>query len=121
MGSVYAGLLAAAGNDVTVAVRHPDAANFLRVQGDVGQVVPAYADVRDATSVAAALAGAQAAINLVAILSERRQGDFDAVIHGGAATVASAAAPRSRATASRSRNLTLRLHWMHGIGVSPRA
>jgi NADH dehydrogenase len=75
--------LAAAGCRVVAAVRRPEAADFLRPMGDVGQVVPLRCDVRDAAAVARALEGADAAVNLVGILFETRRRRF-ADLHGAA-------------------------------------
>ena len=83
--------LAAAGWIVRVAVRDPELALFLKPLGDPGQIVPISADVTDAGSVAAALEGANAAINLVGILYERGRRTFRRVHVEGAANVAGAA------------------------------
>ena len=83
--------LAAAGDSVRVAVRDVAAANFLRVLGDTGQVVPWPADVTDAAQVAAALDGADAAVNLVGILYQRGRRTFQRIHVDGAANVAGAA------------------------------
>ncbi len=76
--------LAARGDTIRVAVRDPALANFLRPMGDVGQVTPVLANVRDDSSVAAAVADADAVVNLVGIIYERGQQRFDA-IHADAA------------------------------------
>lgn len=83
--------LAAAGWTVRAAVRHPVAAGFLKPMGDPGQINPVYADVTDMASVRAAVAGAQAVINLVGILFEKGKAGFDAIHAQGAANVAQAA------------------------------
>ncbi|MGE5503741.1 MAG: complex I NDUFA9 subunit family protein [Actinomycetota bacterium] len=83
--------LAAQGWVVRAAVRDPIAAEFLKPMGDVGQVVPVRADIRDPRSVAAVVAGADVVINLVGILYERRRASFQAIHVDGAATVAAAA------------------------------
>lgn len=83
--------LAAQGWTVRAAVRHPDAAGFLKPMGDPGQVNPVRADINDPASVRTVVAGADAVINLVGILFERSKATFDAVHHRGAATVAQAA------------------------------
>ncbi len=84
--------LAAKGARVRVAVRNPAAAGFLRPMGDVGQVAPIQANISDDASVAAAVAGAGAVVNLVGILFERGRRSFAAVHVEGAARVARAAA-----------------------------
>ena len=62
--------LARAGWRVRVAVRNPTLAFELRPQGDVGQIQLVACDVTDDAQVAAALDGADAAINLVGVLYE---------------------------------------------------
>jgi uncharacterized protein YbjT (DUF2867 family) len=83
--------LARAGWQVRVAVRRPDEALFLKTAGDVGQVTPVAANIRDDRSVAAAVAGADAVINLVGILYEGGRQKFDAVQAEGARRLAAAA------------------------------
>lgn len=76
---------------VRVAVRDPAGARFLQTQGRVGQIVPLAAPVTDAAAVARAVEGAEAVVNLVGILYERRAGDF-ARIQGEAPGAVAAAA-----------------------------
>ena len=83
--------LAKRGWTVRVAVRHPDRALFLKPMGAVGQITPVAASVRHAGSIAAAVAGADAVVNLVGILCERGAQTFAAVHAMGAAAVADAA------------------------------
>lgn len=83
--------LAQRGWRVRVAVRHPDSALFLKPMGDVGQITPVQANLRDDASVAAAVADADAVVNLVGILYERGKQGFVAVHHEGAARAAAAA------------------------------
>ncbi len=83
--------LAAADAAVRVAVRDVEAANYLRVLGDTGQVVPWPADVADPASVAGAVDGAAQAVNLVGILYEKGRRTFQRVHADGAANVARAA------------------------------
>jgi len=80
------------GATVRVCARDPEKAHYLRPLGDVGQVVPWAADIRKPESVAHAVAGADAVVNLVGILYERGQSTFQRVHVEGAATVAKAAA-----------------------------
>jgi uncharacterized protein YbjT (DUF2867 family) len=77
---------------IRVAVRRPDLAGHLQPLGRVGQIHAVQANLRDATSVAAAVRGASIVINLVGILFERGRQRFDAVQAVGAETVATAAA-----------------------------
>lgn len=83
--------LAAQGWIVRAAVRNPVAAGFLKPMGDPGQVNPVYANVADMNSVRAAVAGADAVVNLVGILFERGKASFDTMHRQGAANVAQAA------------------------------
>lgn len=84
--------LARAGARVRVAVRRPNQALFLKPMGAVGQVQLMQANVRHAGSVAAAVAGADAVINLVGILYEAGPQKFAAVQGEGAGHIAEAAA-----------------------------
>jgi NADH dehydrogenase len=78
---------------VRAAVRDVDAALFLKPAGTVGQVVIVQANVADPASVAAAVAGADAVVNLVGILAEGgRKRTFQRLHVEGAANVAAAAA-----------------------------
>ncbi|MCC7271289.1 MAG: complex I NDUFA9 subunit family protein [Alphaproteobacteria bacterium] len=80
--------LAARGAVVVAAVRHPDAALFLKPMGDVGQVAPVRAAVTEEAAVAAAVAGSDVVVNLVGILYEHGAQTFEAVHHQGAGRVA---------------------------------
>lgn len=84
--------LAARGLVVRAATRDPEAALFLKPMGDVGQVTPIQANIRDAKSVAAAVDGADAVINLVGVLYARGRQSFEAVHADGARNAAVAAA-----------------------------
>ncbi len=83
--------LATAGARVRVAVRYPGEAAFLQPLGDVGQIVPVRASVTHEASVRAAVADADAVVNLVGILYEKGRWTFEAVHHQGAGAVARAA------------------------------
>ena len=84
--------LARSGAQVRAAVRDPDAALFLKPMGDVGQIAPVQANVRDDGSVRAAVDGADTVVNLVGVLHERGRQRFDAVHAAGAGGIARAAA-----------------------------
>ena len=84
--------LAKRGWRVRVAVRRPDLAGHLQPLGIVGQVQPVQANLRYRDSVARAVAGADAVVNLVGILSESGRQTFGAVQAAGAKAVAEAAA-----------------------------
>ncbi|HET6159558.1 MAG TPA: complex I NDUFA9 subunit family protein [Dongiaceae bacterium] len=77
---------------VRVAVRRPDEALFLKTAGAIGQVTPIPANVRDRASVARAIQGADAVVNLVGILHEGGRQRFQAVQAEGARTIAEEAA-----------------------------
>src|SRR6476661_6306141 len=69
---------------IRVAVRKPNLAHFLLPMGRVGQIQLLKANVRDDNSVEGALRGAQAAINLIGILSQSGAQNFRA-LHADAA------------------------------------
>lgn len=77
---------------IRVAVRRPDLAGHLQPLGRVGQIMPVQANLRFPDSVAAAMRGAQIAINLVGILAPSGRQNFNAVHARGAGAVAEAAA-----------------------------
>lgn len=83
--------LASQGWIVRVATRHPDEALFLKPAGDVGQIVPVYADVRDEDSVRRAVDGVDAVVNAVGLYLQRGGQTFAAVHEEGARNVARAA------------------------------
>ncbi len=77
---------------VRVAVRRPEEAYFVRPYGDVGQVEPIQANIRDEASTRAAIMGADVVVNCVGILYEDSRQRFDAVQTEGAARIARLAA-----------------------------
>ena len=83
--------LARAGWRIKVATRHPARAFFLRPLGAVGQIDFVKCDVTDAQSVADAIAGASAVVNLTGILFAKGQ-SFEDVHAYGAENIAKAAA-----------------------------
>jgi uncharacterized protein YbjT (DUF2867 family) len=83
--------IARTGARVRAAVRRPDNAGFLKPMGDVGQVVPIAANIRDDASVAAAVDGADTVINLVGVLVPDRDQSFQNLQADGAHRVARAA------------------------------
>ena len=90
------------GMRVRVAVRHP-------ASGQTPNVEPMTADVRDEASVEAAIAGAHAVVNAVALYVERGNETFDAVHVRGALHVARQAKQHD----------ARRLVHVSGIGVDP--
>jgi NADH dehydrogenase len=101
--------LAAEGATVRVAVRHPDRARSALHEPDLDRITLLRADVRDQTSVAAAIAGADAVVNAVSAYVENGGVTFEAVHERGAATVA-------RETAAAG---IARLVLLSGIGADP--
>lgn len=89
LGSEIVARLAAEGIEVRVAVRHPGNAE---TEAGASDVRPVYADVRDETSVALALEGADAAVNAVGLYAEKGAATFEAVHELGALNVAHQAA-----------------------------
>lgn len=92
VGRYIARRLAKRGWRIRVAVRRPNEAHFVRMYGNVGQVEPVFANIRDDESVAAALSGADAVVNCVGILAPTGKNGFDAVQAEGAARIARLAA-----------------------------
>lgn len=88
LGRYVAQELLGKGFRVRVAERDPSRALRVKPLGNLGQTQLVHADVRDPASVARAVAGADAVVNLVAVL----KGDMDGINHKGAAHVAQAAA-----------------------------
>ena len=80
--------LAKAGHRVRVAVRNPNLAYKMRMLGDVGQIEVVQANVRNAPSVARAVEGAEAVVNLVGVLWESGRQKFQTLHVMGAKTVA---------------------------------
>jgi len=83
--------LAKQGFEVRVAVRDPEAAQFLKPCGEVGQIVLWQTDIKDPAQIATAVAGADSVVNLVGKLYESGKNTFDAIHSGGAKTIAEAA------------------------------
>ncbi len=84
--------LAKRGHRIRVAVRNPGGAYRLRMLGDVGQVQIVQANLRNPASIARALDGAQACVNLVGVLYETGRQAFQSVHAMGSRNVAEAAA-----------------------------
>lgn len=87
IGRYTAQRLLSAGARLRVAQRNPGAAAFLKPLGNLGQTQFAAVDIREPASVARAVAGSDAVVNLVGAFA-----DMDAVQHRGAANIAGAAA-----------------------------
>jgi uncharacterized protein YbjT (DUF2867 family) len=77
--------LAARGIVIAAVVRNVEAAKLLLPMGDVGQIARLGANLLDDARLAAAIAGAEAVINLVGILHESGSQRFDAIHHEGPA------------------------------------
>ncbi len=78
------------GYRVRVAVRRPDLAGFLQPLGIVGQIHAVQANLRYPDSVAAAIKGADAVVNLAGILQQGGRQTFAGVHASGARAVAQA-------------------------------
>lgn len=83
--------MAAEGTVVRVAVRDPESALSLKPMGAVGQIVPCFADVTDAASVATAIGEADVVVNAVSLYVPRGKRTYDQVHVNGARNVAEAA------------------------------
>ena len=88
LGRYVAQHLLAAGARLRIAQRDPRGAYFLKTQSGLGQTQFVAADVRRPETIARAVAGADAVVNLVGAL----KGDFAAIQAGGARHVAEASA-----------------------------
>jgi len=84
--------LARDGWRIRVATRRPDLAFHLQPLGRVGQIHAVQANVRYPASIAAALKGAEAVVNLVSVLNERGRQNFESLNGFGSRAVAKAAA-----------------------------
>ncbi|MGI9480620.1 MAG: complex I NDUFA9 subunit family protein [Hyphomicrobiaceae bacterium] len=84
--------LARQGWRVRAAVRRPDLAGHLQPMGNVGQIHAVQANLRYPDSVRAAVEGADAVVNLVAVLAPTGRQTFDSLHVKGAAAVARATA-----------------------------
>lgn len=84
--------LAKRGARVRVAMRRPHLGHELRVMGDVGQIQLVQANVRFRHSVERAMEGADAVVNLVAVLNEQGKQTFEALHVEAARTIAEVAA-----------------------------
>ncbi len=84
--------LAQRGYVVRVAVRDPEAAQFLKTMGTVGQIVLLKAPVTDEAGVARAVQGADLVVSLPGILAESGSATFQSIHADGAGRVARLAA-----------------------------
>lgn len=84
-------VLARKGYRIRVAVRRPDLAGETRMLGNVGQVMPIQANLRNEDSVRRAVQGADIVINLVGVGAQQGPQSFEAVHVNGALLVARAA------------------------------
>jgi len=82
--------LAQEGAQVRVAVRDPDSANYLRLMGGIGQIVPVPTNISDPAGIARAVEGADHVVNLVGILHESGKQTFERLHTEAAKNIASA-------------------------------
>ena len=80
--------LARRGWRVRVGVRRPHQSQFLRPMGAVGQIQLSQVNIRHRPSIAEALKGADAVVNLVGVLFQDGANGFAAVQSAGAASIA---------------------------------
>lgn len=92
VGRYIAQAMARRGWRVRVAVRRPNEAHFVRPYGDVGQVEPVQANIRDEASLRRAIKGATAVVNCVGVLAESGSQSFRALQAEGVARAARVAA-----------------------------
>lgn len=92
LGRYVVGALAKEGWTIKVAVRFPSRARFLQPLGGVGQITPVHCNLRNREQIEAVIAGSQAVVNLVGLLSEFGAQSFQAVQFEGAKALAEAAA-----------------------------
>ena len=92
VGRYIARRMAKEGWRVRVAVRRPNEAMHVKPYGVPGQVEPVFCNIRDDASVAAVMAGADAVVNCVGVLSETGKNTFSAVQVEGAGRIARIAA-----------------------------
>lgn len=92
VGRYIARRMAKQGWRVRVAVRRPNEAIFVRPYGVVGQVEPVFCNIRDDSSVAQVMRGADAVVNCVGTFDAYGKNNFHKVQHLGAARVARLAA-----------------------------
>lgn len=111
IGRYTARALVKAGYRVRVAVRRPHLAGDVRLAGAPGWVDIVQANVRNQKSVAAAVEGVDAVVNLVGILFEKGRQSFEAAQRDGAVNVAQACASAGIG----------RLVHMSAIGADPAA
>jgi uncharacterized protein YbjT (DUF2867 family) len=91
VGSYLVQLLARNGHRVRVAVRRPDLAGHLKPLGNVGQIQPVQANIRNADSIRRAVANADIVINLVGVGYQSGNQTFELVHVDGARAIAEAA------------------------------
>ena len=103
VGRYIARRMAKEGWRVRVAVRRPNEAMHVKPYGVPGQVEPVFCNIRDDASVAAVMAGADAVVNCVGVLSEAGKNTFSAVQAEGAGRIARSAI-RNRLSARGSRH-----------------
>ncbi|MBI1238203.1 MAG: NAD-dependent epimerase/dehydratase family protein [Alphaproteobacteria bacterium] len=97
IGRHFIRVLAKSGARIRVATRRPNLAHFLKPMGDVGQIQLAHADFADERTLREAIAGADAVVNLVGILTESFSESFQrmhADVPGTLARLAAAAGAR---------------------------
>ena len=72
-------ILARQGLQVRIACRRPEEGLRCKPMGDVGQIVPVAANIRNQDSIAAAMEGSDSVINLIGILYKRGPQIFNSI------------------------------------------
>lgn len=103
--------LAQKGYRIRAATRRPDLAGHLQPMGGVGQIHAVQANLRYPDSIARAVDGADAVVNLVGLLVKSGRQTFDAIHVGGA---------RATAVAAKAAGVSRLIH-VSAIGASPNA
>ena len=87
-------ILAQQGLQVRIACRRPEEGLRCKPMGDVGQIVPVAANIRNQDSIAAAIEGSDSVINLIGILYKRGPQSFNSIHIDGPLAIAGAASAR---------------------------
>ncbi|MGB0935339.1 MAG: complex I NDUFA9 subunit family protein, partial [Alphaproteobacteria bacterium] len=69
--------LAKEGAIIRIAGRYAKSALFLKTMGDVGQITPVEVNIRDKESIAQAIDGSYAVVNLIGVLQEKSKNTFE--------------------------------------------
>ena len=104
--------LARQGMQIRLVCRRPEEGLRCKPMGDVGQIVPVAANIRNQDSIAAAIEGSDSVINLIGILYKRGPQSFNSIHIDGPLAIAGAAS-----LAFRTMSTTAVLIAQHVIGA----